>query len=469
MEKRKRLLIVTNDPALQEWFKAFFREYEDLEGDILPDTREVRRFIAETRPEALFLDITPPEGRAHEDVLGRTGQAWPGLPVIAVTAGGAESRLQSLKCGAYACIDKPIISSEEVYLIANNAIKEYAGRRESAAAASEIERKREADKLSLLELELVKGLQHMIGETEEPAAIFKHAFSLIKNYLSFEAFAALVPRQGEFEIYVYPNVRLGEEIGEVITGTLIRKMTRLAEQEREQKVKVVVAGKEDGRPPSDDLKSVIIPLATSSRTCGYAGIYRGTPFDYDEESVFKRFCAHIAIALEKINLFEEIKSLSVSDGLTGLLNHVSIVAKLDQEVQRSRRYGSPLSIIMFDIDNFKEVNDTSRPPCRRRGARRGRAPHQGRGSEHRQRGEVRWRGIPRDPAGNRRGRRGRDRGPLEAEACRPGLPARREGDSGVDQRRRGGLPGGKGRGEAYRRCGRVPLSGKERREEYGAL
>ncbi len=142
MEKRKRLLIVTDDPALQEWFKAFFREYDDLEGDILPDTREVRRFIAETRPEALFLDITPPEGRAHEDVLGRTGQAWPGLPVIAVTAGGAESRLQSLKCGAYACIDKPITSSEEVYLIANNAIKEYAGRRESAAAASEMERKR---------------------------------------------------------------------------------------------------------------------------------------------------------------------------------------------------------------------------------------------------------------------------------------------------------------------------------------
>jgi diguanylate cyclase (GGDEF)-like protein len=358
MEKRKKLLIVTSDPSLQEWFKAFLRQYGDLEGDVLPDAGEVRRRIAETKPEALFLDITPSEGRAYEDVLDRTGQAEPDLPVIAVTGGGPESRLQSLKCGAYACIDKPIISSEEVYLIANNAIKEYAGRRKSAAAVSEMERKREADKLSLLELELVKGLQHMIGETEEPASIFKHAFSLIKNYLSFEAFAALVPRQGEFEIYVYPNVRLGEDIGEVITGTLIKKMTRLAEQEREQKVKVVVTGRADDRSPSDDLKSVIVPLATSSRTCGYAGIYRGKPFDYEEESVFKRFCAHIAIALEKINLFEEIKSLSVCDGLTRLYNHVSIVAKLEQEVQRSRRYGSPLSVIMFDIDNFKEINDT---------------------------------------------------------------------------------------------------------------
>ncbi len=197
----------------------------------------------------------------------------------------------------------------------------------------------------------------MIGETEEPASIFKHAFSLIKNYLSFEAFAALVPRQGQFEIYVYPNVRLGQDIGDVITGTLIKKMTRLAEQEREQKVKVVISGKADSRSSSDDFKSVIVPLATSSRTCGYAGVYRGKPFSYEEESVFKRFCSHITTALEKINLFEEIKSLSVCDGLTGLYNHLAIVSKLEEEVQRSRRYGSHLSIIMFDIDNFKEIND----------------------------------------------------------------------------------------------------------------
>ena len=66
----------------------------------------------------------------------------------------------------------------------------------------------------------------------------------------------------------------------------------------------------------------------------------------------------MATALEKISLFEEIKSLSVSDGLTGLHNHLSIVSKLEVEVQRSERYGSPLSVIIFDIDNFKEINDT---------------------------------------------------------------------------------------------------------------
>lgn len=132
-------------------------------------------------------------------------------------------------------------------------------------------------------------------------------------------------------------------------------MTRLAEQER--KIKVVIHGKTAGPSAADDLRAVIVPLITSNRTYGYVGIYRGTPFPYEEESVFKRFCSHMATALEKINLFEEIKSLSVNDGLTGLHNHLFIMSKLEQEVQRSQRYGSPLSVIIFDIDDFKEIND----------------------------------------------------------------------------------------------------------------
>ena len=123
-------------------------------------------------------------------------------------------------------------------------------------------------------------------------------------------------------------------------------------------MRVVIQGKSvSGGPPCDDLRSMIVPLISSNKTYGYAGVYRDRPFDYAEESVFKRFCAHIATALEKISLFEEIKALSTNDGLTGLYNHLFIMTKLEQEVQRSHWYGSPLSVLMVDIDDFKEIND----------------------------------------------------------------------------------------------------------------
>lgn len=54
----------------------------------------------------------------------------------------------------------------------------------------------------------------------------------------------------------------------------------------------------------------------------------------------------------------EIVGLSLRDGLTGLFNHTYFFQQIDLEVRRYMRYGAPVSLILIDIDNFKEVNDT---------------------------------------------------------------------------------------------------------------
>jgi diguanylate cyclase (GGDEF)-like protein len=54
----------------------------------------------------------------------------------------------------------------------------------------------------------------------------------------------------------------------------------------------------------------------------------------------------------------EIVGLSLRDGLTGLFNHTYFYQQIDQEVKRFTRYGTPVSLVLIDIDDFKEVNDT---------------------------------------------------------------------------------------------------------------
>lgn len=54
---------------------------------------------------------------------------------------------------------------------------------------------------------------------------------------------------------------------------------------------------------------------------------------------------------------EHIEKLARTDHLTGLCNRLNIDAILNREVERSKRYERPLSIIMFDLDHFKDVND----------------------------------------------------------------------------------------------------------------
>ncbi len=60
----------------------------------------------------------------------------------------------------------------------------------------------------------------------------------------------------------------------------------------------------------------------------------------------------------EISIFERTERSAVSDGLTGLYNHAFFAQALRREVLRARRHGHALSLLLFDLDNFKKVNDS---------------------------------------------------------------------------------------------------------------
>ncbi len=61
---------------------------------------------------------------------------------------------------------------------------------------------------------------------------------------------------------------------------------------------------------------------------------------------------------DKRRLIEKLEYLSRTDALTGLANRRALNDSLAYELERAKRYGTELSIILCDIDNFKEINDT---------------------------------------------------------------------------------------------------------------
>ena len=60
--------------------------------------------------------------------------------------------------------------------------------------------------------------------------------------------------------------------------------------------------------------------------------------------------------LKKAN--EQLRQMAFRDGLTGLYNHRYFQELMDHELSRATRYQKPLSLMMLDIDNFKQINDT---------------------------------------------------------------------------------------------------------------
>ncbi|NCC29722.1 MAG: sensor domain-containing diguanylate cyclase, partial [Gammaproteobacteria bacterium] len=55
---------------------------------------------------------------------------------------------------------------------------------------------------------------------------------------------------------------------------------------------------------------------------------------------------------------DDLRLASLTDGLTGAYNRRYLLQKLGEEIERAKRYGDELSVILFDLDSFKAINDT---------------------------------------------------------------------------------------------------------------
>ncbi len=64
-----------------------------------------------------------------------------------------------------------------------------------------------------------------------------------------------------------------------------------------------------------------------------------------------------SLALEIVDLHENMRKMSITDGLTGLCNHREFYQTLRRELERARRYRHTVSLLIIDVDDFKNFND----------------------------------------------------------------------------------------------------------------
>ncbi|MFH1823909.1 MAG: diguanylate cyclase [Candidatus Firestonebacteria bacterium] len=102
--------------------------------------------------------------------------------------------------------------------------------------------------------------------------------------------------------------------------------------------------------------NVSIPLFYKERLLGIATLdskISGKIYNPVDIDILNTIASQTTIALENARLYNE----SITDGLTGLHNHKYFIFRLNEEVERARRYKLPLSLLMIDVDHFKNVND----------------------------------------------------------------------------------------------------------------
>jgi diguanylate cyclase (GGDEF)-like protein len=205
-----------------------------------------------------------------------------------------------------------------------------------AQAVAALAAKREAEERAV-ELERLVAFGHALGRSLDHDAIR----AATRRHL---------PRVAGTE-HVWVLLRQGTQ-WEALAGD-----TRGAEDvvEREDLAERLLGG---GQSSSATERTVGFPLVVGGMALGVLGVKpQEGPLEPHRQRALEAAAALLAVSLKNAQLFKEVRDNSLRDPLTGCATRSHAAEVIDAELRRARRNQMPVSLIMFDLDHFKEVND----------------------------------------------------------------------------------------------------------------
>lgn len=123
---------------------------------------------------------------------------------------------------------------------------------------------------------------------------------------------------------------------------------------------VVAASQLDPREPKA-VAAVAAPMQFGGRLFGVLAIYGttvGRAFTDAEVGLFVSLLRQAEVAINNVDLHEQARREALTDGVTGLWNRRQFDIRLREAIASSQRFGEPFGVAMFDLDDFKRINDT---------------------------------------------------------------------------------------------------------------
>lgn len=108
-------------------------------------------------------------------------------------------------------------------------------------------------------------------------------------------------------------------------------------------------------------KLLVVPLISHDRVIGLMALdYTAAEREFTPEQIelAQTIGGQVAVSIENAQLYARTQQLAITDSLTGWYNRRGFFELGRRELERARRFGRPLTAIMFDLDHFKRVNDT---------------------------------------------------------------------------------------------------------------
>jgi len=348
----EKILLVDDDPTILGTLTRFLNS-QGFAVVAAPSGREALSTLQEEAIPLAILDLKLPDFSGLE-LLAYVRENSPDTEVILFTGLGAlDSAIQALRLGAYDYLVKTELRLPELHNV--------------------VERALERRRLALANRELLENLTRAREElaatrARELTQIRRIGETLSRPLTAQEWMDGLLDLMWESLPLTLLGVRFqGQKTLELSAAS--RHLPHLPAEALERFDRWLDLQLQDSssnpagdQPPSPPCKAVLQQRLQAGEVLGLVAAGREEPFSAEEDELFHIFALQGEAALKNLLLFEEVKSLAIRDGLTGLYNYRYFHEVLTHQLEVSRRYDWPLSLLFLDIDDFKIINDTRGHP-----------------------------------------------------------------------------------------------------------
>jgi two-component system cell cycle response regulator len=364
-------IVIVDDDRTQLTALQLTLEGQGYEVVAVERGEDVLTTLEREMPDLLMLDILMPNVNGLELLSQiKSDDRWQDLPILMISILSPEdASVESLGLGAADFVAKPFRAKElgarvDAQLRAGHALRQ--ARVEARRAAVQAAVRSEM-------LDILHEVTSVLGPDEiyqVLASRVMHALEISRcsiilcssdSSLGHVVVAADRPGADAFEIDLngYPEIQRALETNESV---LIRDVQSdpLLQGVRDEWL---------ARGQKIDTRSMlVIPFKMQGRPGGvfYLRTFPGDgPLDEQDQQLASSVIGTAVGVMEKAYDLEDVQSakerfefLAAVDPLTGCLNRRSMTDRLEVECARAQRYGLALSILMIDLDHFKEINDT---------------------------------------------------------------------------------------------------------------
>src|SRR6266508_2798637 len=113
------------------------------------------------------------------------------------------------------------------------------------------------------------------------------------------------------------------------------------------------------RAAHEVVSEICVPLLKQNYVLGVLNVESASdvPLGDNDVALLNALAGPVSIAIDNARLHAEVKTMALRDTLTGLANRRAFDDILDRKILRAQRYGQQVSLIILDLDSFKEFND----------------------------------------------------------------------------------------------------------------